>query len=142
MTGGRAMHARNYDEANVCSREGTYPSSQQDRERYMHNFQMQLAGILDRRRVVGTGLDGTEEQQMVEACQSKTSIVPLSRRCKHRFHRPGIQVERGLSANWRPIHVHCSIVRALRHFLRYDQGTQATVLMDKGGRRTLCRDSP
>jgi len=136
------MHARNYDGANVCIREGTYPSLQQDREQYMHSFQMQLAGILDRRRPAGAGPDGVEEQRMVEACQSRTSIVPLSRRCKYRYHRPGVQVERSLRAKCRSMYVHCSIVRALRHFLRCDQGTQAAVLMDEGGRRTPCRDSP
>ena len=135
------MYAHNYDGANVCIREDTYLSLRQDRERYMHSFQMQLADTLDRRRAAGVEPDGTEEERMVEACQSKMSIVPSSRTCKYRCHLPRIRVERGLIAKWQPTYVHCSIVQALRHFLRYAQGTQATVLMDEGGRRMLCRDS-
>src|SRR5258708_35079204 len=105
MAGGRAMHAHSYGGANGCIPEGTYPSLQQGRERCMHSFQMQSVDILDRRQAVGAEPDGMEEQRMAEACQSKTSIEPSSRRCKYRWFQPGIQGERGLIAKWRPTYV-------------------------------------
>lgn len=135
------MHARNYGGANGCIPEGTYPSLQQDMERCTHSSRMQLADILDRRRAVGAEPDGMEELRMAEAYQSKTNIVPSSKRCKHRWFQPGIQGERELIAKWRPTYVRCSTVRVLLHFLGYDQGIQATVLMGEGGRRMLCKDS-
>lgn len=135
------MHVRSYGGASGCIPEGTYPSLQQGMGRCMHNFRMQLADILDRRQAAGSEPDGMEERQMVEACQSKMSIVPSSRWYKHRWFQPGIQGERGRIAKWQRTYVRCSTVRVLLRFLGYDQGIQATALMDEGGRRMLCRDS-
>lgn len=141
MAAGRVMHAHNYGGANGCIPEGTYPSLQQGRERCMHSFRMRLADILDRRRAAGAEPDGMEEKQMAGAYQPKTSIAPSGRRCKYRWFQPGIQGERGLTAKWRPTYVRCSTVRGLLRFPGSDQGIQATVLMDEGGRRMLCRDN-
>jgi hypothetical protein len=113
------MHARNYDGANACIREGTYLSLQQGRARYMHSSRMRLADIPDRRLAVGVEPGGTEEQRMVEACQSKPSIVSSNKTCKNRCPQPGIQGERRLIAKSRQR----TYIAALSEYLVALQGT-------------------